>query len=138
MKVTIQYPRGIFLALIGGAIGWGSILLAAAPVYAKWGKGKHTEPPPVVVAPMPSDASPFAIEMDPREMIARQYLAKTARRLRDDLKTYPQFTPQISQLADDIQGLAGLSVADPTYPERFAAFRASLKTLWALEGYDAI
>jgi hypothetical protein len=136
MKVTIQYPRGIFLALIGGAIGWGSILLAAAPVYAKWGRHKPASPSITPTpAPMPDS---FAIEMDPRELIARQYLAKTARRLRDDLKTYPQFTPQITQLADDIQGLANLSVADPSYPERFAAFRASLRTLWALEGYDAI
>jgi hypothetical protein len=131
MKVTIWYPRGVLLAVVGGAACWLGIAALAVPAFAKL--HKHDRP---LVKP---DA-PFSIEPapDPREIPARQYLAKQAERLREDLKTYPQFRAQIGSLADDIQVLAGMSVTDPEYAARFAGFHASLVSLWALEGCEAI
>ena len=84
-------------------------------------------------------APPFSIEVqDPRESAAHEYVSKQRASLREDLTTYPALRSEIQSLLVDADELNGLDVADPTYPEKFTEFHASLIALWRLEQCDAI
>lgn len=102
----------------------------ATPV--KWGKHKKSHPPLII-----PDA-PFSIEPDPREVQVHQYLQKKLEQLEDDRKSYPELKEQITSLIDDIAELEDLPVSGPDYAAKFAAFHASLVSLWTLESYDSI
>jgi hypothetical protein len=143
MKVSVWYPRGILLAVIGSGLCWWGIF-AAAQQPAKWfhhQKRSDASPPiaqPAMPAPDTTSPPSVIVEMDPREIVARDFLRRQAVQLRADLAKYPGLHDQIEALGADILGLSRMSVADPDYPARFSEFYTSLRALYALEKDDAI